>query len=704
MVCGKLTNTMGLTNRLKLSSLPILLLFAVIVYGIFNFFFAPFGYEVSESASQTKGAMDFLFLGLAAVHGIFLLTVPAGRGALSKRLDRLYRIPEFLFSITLVFFLFSFIFALNANMDYVQRFAASSGNIRLAPDSSIQRSNSLIRFLPFLAVDAMAVLFYRIRYPVLTRKMLQTGHPAGRWGLGLSLSSSLLYTVSLPSFVSTDGLAPAAFFCLVPLILAVRFSTYRRAVFYGVVFGVVQTMLCNYWLGTFSLVSLQFITVYYFILYTIFMAFALWIVKRNWEVMFFTLPAVWVIFDFLRTTGFMGYPWSMLGTSQYQFLPFIQIASLTGVWGVSFTVILINGVLSELVTGGIRIGKSADGALSRPTYATALITGIVLFASVMVFGEISLMIQSWREPSRTVSIALIQQNTDPRKNDYRASFERLTAITDRALQAEQADLVAWSETAFVPNIRKWSKVDPRTSSYARLVLDFLEYQKSIGTWLLTGNDDYMTVATDEGELRQDYNASILFSPEGERVQTYHKLHLVPFTEYFPYKEQFPGFYNMLLDFDINLWEPGDEIVVFDHPLFTFATPICFEDSFPADIRRFVREGAEVVLNLSNDFWSLTDVEAQQHFSNALFRAVENRRPLVRATASGITASVDTSGKIRSTLPTYVEGYLVADVEVPQSRSTLYLRWGDWFPIALMVLLLVTPLTYYFFDRSGKLGK
>ncbi len=676
-----------LRGRLRVSIVPPVFLFVVIVFAIINFFYGPFGYTDPATEVTAKGTMDYLYLVIAGFHLIFGVALLFQTGL--QRILKLYRTPEFLFAVTLIVFLFSFIFALNANMDYIQRFAASSGNIRLAPDSTIQRLNSFARFLPLLTADGLFIIFYRLKYRSLTRRILGSTHFAGMWALWLTLGSAFLYTVSLPSFVTIHGIAPLAYVCLVPLILAFRYSSYRWSVFYGVTFGVIQTMLCNFWLGTFSLISLQFITVYYLIIYTLFMVLALWIVKRNWDLMFITLPALWVVFDYLRSVGFMGYPWAMLGTSQYGFLPLIQISSLTGVWGVTFIVVLANTAIAELLKKRKR----------SPGWQMPVLTFLIFFSASVLYGEIAFLIERNREPVKQVRIALIQQNTDPRKDDYRDSFEVLRFLTDKAM-AERPDLVAWSETAFVVNIRKWSKLDPEKYGYARLVHDFLAYQKSLETWLITGNDDYMTVTTDIGEERVDYNASILFSPQGERIETYHKLHLVPFTEYFPYKEQFPGFYNLLLDFDVNLWEPGTEPVVFEHPEFTFSTPICFEDSFPGDIRRFVINGAEVILNLSNDFWSLTTVEAKQHFVNSLFRAVETRRPLVRSTASGLTAYVDTAGRVRSSLPYYVEGYLVVDVKIPESRTTLYTLAGDWFPIALIALLILLPIGYYFLRKPA----
>jgi apolipoprotein N-acyltransferase len=260
-------------------------------------------------------------------------------------------------------------------------------------------------------------------------------------------------------------------------------------------------------------------------------------------------------------------------------------------------------------------------------------------------------------------------------------FDTLRRLTDGALR-QHPDMVVWSETAFVPNIRRWSREDPREFPLAALVRDFLAYQKGLGAWLLTGNDDYSLVARGAVQERLDYNGSVLFSPAGERIQTYHKMHLVPFTEYFPYRKQLPGIYALLQSFDAYLWEPGDQRVVFRHPKFTFSTPICFEDAFPDDVRRFVTAGAEVILNISNDYWSLTETEGMQHAANAVFRAVENGRPLARAAASGLTCLVDPRGNIRARTPFYEENRLIVDVPLSSSRTTFYTRWGDWFPVAL----------------------
>ena len=127
--------------------------------------------------------------------------------------------------------------------------------------------------------------------------------------------------------------------------------------------------------------------------------------------------------------------------------------------------------------------------------------------------------------------------------------------------------------------------------------------------------------------------------------------------------------------------------MFRHPRFTFFTPICFEDVFSSDLRKFVRLGADAIVNISNDYWSLNEVEARRHFTNSPFRAVENRRPVVRSTASGVTCYVDTTGRLRAELPCYQEGCLVVDVRLvsdsadDSGRLSVYTRFEDWFPLS-----------------------
>lgn len=621
-----------------------------------------------------------------------------------RRSSILYHFPEINFIITLLFFMFSYIYASNANMDYVQRFMASGGKLNLALDTHLERLRSSLQFAPLLLANLIVIIFLRLKYKTLRQKAFgqksyYKDKSGGRlsstfriWGLFWALLSAFLYAVSFPSFLNLQGFAYLAWVSLVPLFLVIRYSSFKGAVLYGITFGVVQTMLTNYWLGTFQLLSLQVVSVFFVIYYLLFMLPTVWLYHKleASRLRFLIFPVVWVLFDFLRSSGFLGYPWGMLGVTQYKFLTLIQVSSITGVWGVTFIVVLANSIFAELIA--LFLSKKNE----RKKFLIPAVITLASVFTVSVIGGYVFLLKSYRQSTldkrETARVALIQQNSDPRKNDYEDTFKRLIRLTNESMKYKP-DLIAWSETAFVPNIRRWSKYDPLKYPLAKLVKKFLSYQKSLHEWLVTGNDDYTLIKkTDKfGNTkteRLDFNASVLFSPAGKRVETYHKIRLVPFTESFPYKKQLPFIYNLLINFDVYLWEPGKSRVVFNCHKFKFSTPICFEDAFPGDVRKFVLAGADVILNISNDYWSLTRVEAKQHFINSIFRAVENRRPLLRSTASGVTAYVDTTGRVVKQAPYYVETYLIVDVPLKKNLSAVYTKYGNWFPSFLGVLLVL----------------
>jgi apolipoprotein N-acyltransferase len=644
---------------------------------------------------------DYLYFGLLAAHlaaGVVLLLpkrLTAGRpgeapGAVPSRY---LRFPEVLFLVCLVLFLFSYIYALNANMDYVQRFMASGGAVRLALDTRQERLGALAKYAPLLLLNLFWYLLWRLRRGPGGDRVLPGAHGLSRWAAALTLASVALATVSFPSFACRDGLGLLAFVSLVPLFLVCSAVPLGWGVLYGTFYGLLQGMLLNFWLGTYSLVTLQLVCFVLGLYHAVFFLPTLWLRRRLPRLGFLVLPAAWVVFEYLRASGFVGYPWGLWGSSQYDFHTLIQIASLTGVWGVSFIVLLFNSGMAAALESCWSPGPSRAAWRG----AGQLLSAAVVLLAALCFGLVSLAHLERPNPAgspssarstRRVRLALVQQNSDPRKTEYEKTFRTLVRLTDEALPA-RPDLVVWSETAFVPNIRRWSQLDPGQYPLSALVQEFLRYQKSIGTWLLTGNDDYELLHDAAGtEQRLDFNATVLFDPAGRRVATYHKVRLVPFTEYFPWRRQLPNLYKWLIERDVYLWEPGTERLVFQHPAFRFATPICFEDAFPQEVRLFARGGAQVIVNVSNDYWSLTEVEARQHAANALFRAVENRLPLVRATASGLTCHIDYTGRLRASLDCYTEGQLVVDVELRDLPATPYSRWGDWFPLLLCGLLLV----------------
>ena len=194
-------------------------------------------------------------------------------------------------------------------------------------------------------------------------------------------------------------------------------------------------------------------------------------------------------------------------------------------------------------------------------------------------------------------------------------------------------------------------------------------------------------------------------------EVYGKMKLVPFTEYFPFDKQFPQLYQMLLNGDTHMWEPGNEPVVFEvvgnggATKINFSTPICFEDTFGFVGRRFVNAGAQAFVNLSNDAWSKSLACQYQHLSMAVFRSVENRVPTVRATTTGQTCIIDPNGKILAMAEPFVETYLVGSIPVmDKTVKTMYTRFGDYVGIIFASasgLLLVVGLVMHCFFRKRR---
>jgi apolipoprotein N-acyltransferase len=652
-----------------------------------------FGSPLALDAPGLADLPYFVLIGAHYLWGMVLLASSTEyRGFHRGAYRRLLFVPEILAAGSLLFFLFSYIFAMNANMDYVQRFIQSGGNLRLALDTETERLLVWVRVFPLVAINLGTYFLLRVgRYRVVLAAGERRGADRDRvvrpWALLFTLLGAFLSAIAMPSFLTINGIPVLGWIAYVPIFLVLRSSRRGHALFYGVVFGVFQTLLGSYWLGTFSLVSLQITVLFFFIYHIIFTPIAVHAhrVARWGRVLVF--PLAWTVLEFLRSSGFLGYPWALAAHSQYSVLPVIQMASVTGVWGVSFLVLLANSAIAEFL-GSLFARRGVKRSFGWLTAVSAVVAAVILAGTIMLAVD-----REDAPASRVVRVSQIQQNNDPRKHEYEDTLATLMRLTDGTM-SEQPDLVIWSETAFVPNIRRWS-VDTSSRRYNRLVGELLDYQRGLGTWLVTGNDDYELIRDADGEVveRLEYNAAVFFSDEGERVDTYRKMQLVPFTEHFPYREQLPWVYELLLNFDVNFWEPGQIATVFEHPDVRFSTPICYEDVFPGVVRQYVLGGAEAIFNISNDYWSLTPVQAKQHFVAGLFRAVENRRPVLRTTASGLTGQIDIHGRILQTAPYYEEASLVSDVVISEEQPvTLYTRLGDYFPLAAAALLFIIWLS------------
>jgi apolipoprotein N-acyltransferase len=400
----------------------------------------------------------------------------------------------------------------------------------------------------------------------------------------------------------------------------------------------------------------------------------------------FSCAVLWVALEMVLARLFTGFPWNLLGVSQYQILPVIQIAGWTGVYGISFLIIWFS----------VGLAAAAANLMAKPTrtkgWVADLVLPLVVLLVVIAYGS-SKLSRPQPPPSRTLKAVLVQPSIPQTliwdKDQSATRFKQLIELSDRALtENTNAQLLVWPEAA-VPNMLRYE---------APIYQAVTNIASGHRVWVILGSDD---AAPHEGEGKREYdyfNSSFLVSPRGELVAAYQKRRLVIFGEYIPLERWLP-----MMKF---LTPVGGSFTAGTKPSpFTLgelevktSVLICFEDIFPHIGREYVEEGTDFLLNLTNNGWFGESAAQWQHAANAVFRTVENGIPLVRCANNGLTCLVDTFGRIHQayfpgTRDIYGAGYKVVDIPLlgdGQRRSlTFYTRHGDWFGWGCVGLAVVT---------------
>ncbi|MDR1238974.1 MAG: apolipoprotein N-acyltransferase [Treponema sp.] len=524
---------------------------------------------------------------------------------------------------------------------------------------------------------------------------------------GLALLGSLLFAAAFPNPFVEKGLPLLAWVAYVPVFVLIRRASLGASFFWGALYGYAAYGLFNYWLAAFhplaglivGLVYLVYLGLLFFLLKLALIFFP----RRAYLVQW----VFWLAYEYLKTKGFLGYSYGITGYSQWAQIPLIQIAGLFGVWGVSALTVFSSAWLAQALWPDSQAPAGGIAGFARALRAFFLKDKIppLLWAgalgAALIYGFFPPPDFSTYPSAR---LALVQHNTDPWKGagapdpikEYRADFQVLRRLSGEALREDpKPDLVVWSETAFIPRIY-WHanyRGDPPSWNLVKELLDYLSLQE---VPFLIGNDDARKDPAKNPDPREDYridyNGALLFE-QGNLTALYRKLHLVPFTEYFPYKKQLPRIHKALKEADTHFWEKGEEAVVFSLPGFKFSTPICFEDAFGYLSREFVRRGAELIVNISNDAWSKSLSAQNQHLAMSVFRAVENRRSVARSTASGQTCGIDPAGRILAMAPPFSESWITVELPV-MTHITPYTRYGDylaWIFTAAAFTLLIAGL-------------
>ncbi len=534
--------------------------------------------------------------------------------------------------------------------------------------------------------------------------------------MGLLILSVFLFAASFPNPVLKWGWFPLGFIALVPIFPVIHRSGWLKTCLYGIFYGWATYGVFNYWLTTFhplAVVIVPSIYAVYFLAVFPLLKFANRLFPGKG---YLVQLLIWLGYEYLRSLGFLGYPYGVIGYTQFRFIPFIQLAEITGIWGVTALVAFPSVFLGNGLKDGIKSFKTwvIENRIPGLIY-------IVVFVLNLVFGLITMNMdygipdKNGKSSTPQWKVALVQHNADTWKGGirtYQKNIDTMVRLSEEALaEAPDVDAVIWSETCVVPGI-DWHTRYRTDSARYQLVKDLTDYLSTKDVPYIFGNDDGQAIVDDQGRpvldserrlQRVDYNAVIHFD-DGAIKGTYRKIHMVPFTEYFPYEHIFPRFYELMVNMDFHFWEHGTEYTVFDVRGVKISTPICFEDVFGDSSRAFVQRGAEVIVNLTNDSWSGSEAAEMQHAAMAVFRAVENRRSMVRGTNAGITCTILPTGKISDYAEPFTETYMIGSVPVFQDRDTLYTFWGDlWARIFLIgaVAALVLGSFYHLYIRKRK---
>ncbi|UTC44064.1 apolipoprotein N-acyltransferase [Treponema sp. OMZ 857] len=524
---------------------------------------------------------------------------------------------------------------------------------------------------------------------------MQRSRSLAYWGVNAALlvSSSALFAFSQPGFLISTGLPFLAYIIFIPLFILVRRISLPSSFLWGGIYGVLNYCIFSYWLWGFHPLAMYIVALEYFFYYMLTVPLLKLADICFPRYGFIVQWLIWIGYEYIKTLGFLGFSYGLVGYSQWQFIPLIQIASVFGVWGVSALVCFpsawIAAGIKPYCKEPLRNWLHGFRAFAYRERVSALIWCLCMIGA-LIYG---VSVQRDYNELPTTRIALIQPNSDPWVGGleaYRRDFNTLKKLSDQAIADNpNLALVVWPETAFIPRIDWHYRYREDRNSF-ELVHELLTYVDAQPVPFLIGNDDAVKAVTEEGlPDRLDYNAALLFRPHENvlppRPDRYRKMHLVPFTEHFPYKKTFPAIYEALVANDTHFWEKGTDPTVFSVNGLDFSVPICFEDTFGYITRRFARHGAKLFVNMSNDAWAKSVACQYQHLSMSVFRAVETRLPMVRATASGQTAAIDPHGHITAMMQPFIEGYLCVDVPAFTTNSnTWYVLWGDILGLAAAI--------------------
>lgn len=433
----------------------------------------------------------------------------------------------------------------------------------------------------------------------------------------------------------------------------------------------------------------------------------------------FWFAICYTIYEWTKSIGFVAYPWGTLYSTTWHIKLLPQIADITGVYGVSFLMALVQALIAEGIYLFYQKSVKEEKLETYSGYIRTAITVGVLFGVALTYG--TYQYTKNRKPEKLVNTVMVQQNADPwlsaSDDENILNSQNLTTqqIQKAKSMGHQIDLIVWSEGCLkyrFPRSENHYRYYPREKS----LLDFIE--ETNVPFILGGS-----YAPEGGKKK--FNAALLFDGQGNFRGAYPKNHLVPLAEAIPFSEFKPvsDFLSKVIGISAG-WSPGDIYTIFKipchyppeklpeiskivsleknyyessrpkRPLVQFSTPICFDDAFPDVCRPLVKYGSDFFMNITDDSWSRTKSSEYQHFVIASYRAIEQRTTLARSCNAGYSVVLNPAGKIIMDMPLFEQHAKFVQIPVYKKQITVYQRLGNWLPLTMMAIILLQMFIEY----------
>ena len=561
-----------------------------------------------------------------------------------------------------------------------------------------------------------------------------------------SVFSGLMLTLGIPNELFLLGNPFYAFIAIIPYYLAIKNAkNYRQAFLLGFVQTITTHLCSSFWLAYFKDFAIftlgasavatgcigGIMALFTYLPFSrrteIYRNLSVFCLKKTFyedsafRILYFA--SLYTLYEWVKSSGFIGYPWGTISSAMYRWHSFTQLAAITGTYGITFLTVMFDCIVAE-----------AFCCLNISVINTAK-TFAILFGITLFWGNCEYNMT--RIPDKTITTVMVQQNYNP----WDLSSDSETIVKSEELTQKKIDelkkldktpqLIVWSEGSLqrpFPNAYEsyeWEPIEyPLIDFLKDMSVPFLTggiYRKTTDIEVETKNNDGSTTIEFE-PYNQYYNIAAVFDSKANFRGYYGKLHLVPFAE------SIPGIDNPVIKKIFRKvvgisagWTQGEQLTYFEipcnyyseptvprvnninisipysiaeqykQPLVRICAPICFDDAFTDVIRPLFLNGAELFVNLTDDSWSLKKSSEYQHFCIASYRAIEYRTTLVRSTNAGYSVVLDPAGKILADQPLFEDSAIAYDVPVYKRVITPYARFGNWLPYSCIVVFVLVSI-------------